>query len=246
MEREELKGTIEPLITIDHFVPKSGIDTEVTVVGLYANDREPADDLNRFIQRGSVDVLDVEVSPNPDEEGRYLVFVEFKRDEMFPEVFKAFVHDIENVCGKLNWRVHPFAAEGEMMLDDPELFSFVITTPFDKEEKEDLDSARLSEMLAKSTIDKLTNNGDTIIINDSLQAKVVKLGNPEIYFDYKLNESIVVLNVKPEVKLLERLLGSRYAVTEHGKYVSVIDELSESVLILSDLETYIGKSTTVL
>lgn len=246
MEREELKGTIEPLITIDHFVPKSGIDTEVTVVSLYANDREPADDLNRFIQRGSIDVLDIEVSPNPDEDGRYLVFVEFKRDEMFPEVFKSFVHDIENVTGSLNWRVHPFAAEHEMMLDDPDLFGFVITTPYSKDEQEDLNTARLSEMLSNSSVDKLTSVDNTIIINDSLQAKVVKLGDTEIYFDYKLNESIVVLNIKPEVKLLERLIGPQYSVTEHGKYVSVIDELSENVLILSDLETYIGKATSVL
>ena len=35
-------------------------------------------DLAFFMEKGATDILDTEVSPNPDDDGNYLVFVEIK------------------------------------------------------------------------------------------------------------------------------------------------------------------------
>ena len=81
LKNEDLKGTILPTVSIDEFEPKAGDNENVIVVAFYLIDQDPAEDLNTFIQRGVVDTLDVEVSPNTDDDGRYLVFVEMARNE---------------------------------------------------------------------------------------------------------------------------------------------------------------------
>jgi hypothetical protein len=62
----DLAGTLLPDVSIDEFEPKAGNDEDVIVVAFHLNDKDPADDLNTFIQRGFIDTLDVEVSPNTE------------------------------------------------------------------------------------------------------------------------------------------------------------------------------------
>ena len=100
--RNSLKGTVLDQITIDEFTPKSGVSEEVAVVSFYAKDDEPAQDLNTYIQRGYIEVIDAEVSPNPDKDGNYLVFVEIERNQHFLDVFLRLVKDIENLTGSLD------------------------------------------------------------------------------------------------------------------------------------------------
>ena len=69
--RNSLKGTVLETITVDEFTPKSGVSEEVAVIAFRLNDDAPAQDLNTYIQRGYIDVIDAEVSPNPDEDGNY-------------------------------------------------------------------------------------------------------------------------------------------------------------------------------
>ena len=70
----DLADLVLPLISIDEYVSK--ISKDSVVIGFYVHDKEAANDLNRFIQRSSVEFIDVEVSPAPDQHGYFLVFVE--------------------------------------------------------------------------------------------------------------------------------------------------------------------------
>ena len=83
LRHEELNGMILPLISVDEFEPKSGTVEEVIVVAFFAKDELPAYDLDDFLDKSVVEFLDSEVSPNPNEDGQYLVFVEFKRQPNF-------------------------------------------------------------------------------------------------------------------------------------------------------------------
>ena len=69
LKNGDLHGTLKPKVSIDEFEPKAGEDNDVIVVAFYLDDEDPAKDLNTFIQRGFIDTLDVEVSPNTDDEG---------------------------------------------------------------------------------------------------------------------------------------------------------------------------------
>ena len=101
----DLEHLILSNVSVDEFEPKSGQPDNVVVVGFYAEDQEPANDLASFIERGSHDILDTEVSPAPDEEGRYLIFVEMNRDEsMFDNTVKI-LKDIAKLTKVDEWEI---------------------------------------------------------------------------------------------------------------------------------------------
>jgi len=116
LRHKELEGQILPLISIDEFEPKTGTTEEVIVVAFFAKDELPAFDLDEFIDKGVIDFLDSEVSPNPNEDGYYLVFVEFKRQPNF--WLKT---------GDINWRVQPYLVDELYKVHDKALHDVVIT-----------------------------------------------------------------------------------------------------------------------
>jgi hypothetical protein len=85
----ELNGMVIPLISIDEFEPKMGTTEEVIVISFFCRDELPAFDLDEFIDKSVVEFLDSEVSPNPNEDGLYLVFIEFKRQKFLVEVLRS-------------------------------------------------------------------------------------------------------------------------------------------------------------
>ena len=123
----ELNGMVIPLISIDEFEPKMGSTEEVIVVSFFCKDELPAFDLDEFIDKSVTEFLDSEVSPNPNEDGLYLVFIEFKRQPNFWLKLYDLVKDIENVTDKLNWKVQPYLVDKLYNLNDTELHDVVIT-----------------------------------------------------------------------------------------------------------------------
>ena len=101
----DLENLVLPKITVDDFEPKSGSPENIVVVSFYAKDLEPANDLASFIERGAHDILDTEVSPAPDEDGNYLIFVEMNRDDSLMESFMKILQDIKKIVNIDNWNV---------------------------------------------------------------------------------------------------------------------------------------------
>jgi len=127
LRHEELKDLVLPLISVDEFEPKIGTIEEVIVVGFYCRDELPAYDLDDFIDKGVVEYLDSEVSPNPDRHGNYLVFVEFKRQPNFWTRLYKMIDDVERVTGEMEWRAKPYLSEKKYPLKSRELQKLVIT-----------------------------------------------------------------------------------------------------------------------
>ena len=71
----DLISLVSDKISINEYNAK--IDPNAMVLAFFVKEEDPAYDLSRFIEFGPIkDVLDTEVSPAPDENGNYLVFVE--------------------------------------------------------------------------------------------------------------------------------------------------------------------------
>ena len=217
LKHGDLVGTIEPLISIDEFEPKAGDEKDVIVVAFYFKDEEPAQDLNTFIQRGIIDNLDVEVSPNTDEEGRYLVFVEMTREEGFPEKFDALVKDVQNLTGKVDWKIKAYLSDREFNYGDPRVFKFVILQSDGYQTKEEFKMATMKESIneffksSMATDLTITNNTVTITQNRSkIVTEVVDVGDYDTVIGRNfLSESAFKLGHKPfEAKVLNSILGN--------------------------------------
>jgi|TARA_B100001027_G_C16221397_1_gene309996 hypothetical protein len=101
----DLENLVLPEVTIDDFEPKSGSPENIVVVSFYVKDLEPANDLASFIERGAHDILDTEVSPAPDEDGNYVVFVEMHREDSLMDSFMKILEDIKKIVKIDNWNV---------------------------------------------------------------------------------------------------------------------------------------------
>lgn len=223
--RNSLKGTILDKITVDEFTPKSGISEEIAVVAFYAIDEEPAQDLNTFIQRGYIEVVDAEVSPNPDEDGNYLIFVEIARDQNFLDVFLRLIKDIENLTGSQDWNVKPYSAECAYNIDDPELVRFLTFGNVQESIKSFLLGSNLSEVFLE----------DNNISFGNTEARLKEFGSVNhVMKKYALSESAIDLD-SPESQALESALGNRYQVSKYGSNVFIASVGSNNAIVLENL-----------
>jgi len=99
----DLENLVSPKISIDEFESKSGSDDEILVVAFYVKDDQPADDLATFIERGAHKVVDTEVSPAPDDDGHYLVFVEINKDENAIQTVLNILKDLKQLVDIEKW-----------------------------------------------------------------------------------------------------------------------------------------------
>ena len=91
----DLKDCVLPLISIDEYDSK--IDPNSIVVAFFCTDKNPARDLNSFIQKSSIKILDTDVSPAPTVEGNYVVFVEILRTPHFLKELQNLLEDLETL-----------------------------------------------------------------------------------------------------------------------------------------------------
>lgn len=121
MIRYPLRDLVSPILSLNEYDAKAGTNDEVVVLAITVDDQEPAKELNKFIQRGFLNFLDSDVSPNPNEFGKYVVFVEFKNsDSVLDHVYK-FVEDIENLTGKEKWKLKLHRVNELFDLKDPQV-----------------------------------------------------------------------------------------------------------------------------
>lgn len=241
----DLKNTIEDIISIDEFQPKAGEEKDVIVVAFYFREEEPAKDLNTFIQRGVISTLDVEVSPNTDDEGRYLVFVEMDRDKEFPKKFIALVADVENLTGQVKWKVKPYLSDTEFDIEDPALFKYIILTSYGYKTKDEFKMADMSESInnffQSSQIGNLTLDRNIVTImqdRNKIIAEVIDVGDYDTVIGRNaLSESAFGLLHQPyEAKVLSSMSG--LFVTPIDKFLLV--SKGDEVMLLKN--TYISHS----
>lgn len=116
LQTGDLTDLVLPIISIDEY--ESKIDDDNIVVAFYVKDKEPAADLARFISKSEIDILDAEVSPVPNSEGYYLVFVEFIRNKEFIISIVSLVDSMYSLTEVDSWqfkgykqKVKPFSEE---------------------------------------------------------------------------------------------------------------------------------------
>jgi len=243
----DLAGTVLKHVSIDEFEPKAGEDADVIVVAFYLTDSAPAEDLNTFIQRGFVDTLDVEVSPNTDEDGRYLVFVEMSRNDTFPNKFQALLKDVGNLTGTMDWEIKTYFSDDRVFVfNDPELYNFIIIDPGQYVPKDEFKMKDITESINKffseSLVSHLTVDGNVVTLTGSsgkIIAEVVDVGDYDTVIGRNfLSESAFGVGIAShEAKILNSILGN-CVVLPIEKYLCV--NLDEKVMLLKNTQLTYG------
>ena len=96
IQNNDLIDLIETTFSVDQYKSKIGDDKNVVVLAFEVKDPDPAKDLSQFIETGH-DTIDVDVSPGPNKDGNYKVYVELERNSKLFEVIDSILNDITRV-----------------------------------------------------------------------------------------------------------------------------------------------------
>jgi len=222
IKNKDLKNLVLPLISIDEFEPKIGTVEEVIVVAFYCRDELPAYDLDDFIDKGVVEFLDSEVSPNPDRHGNYVVFVEFKRQPNFWTRLYKLVDDVERVTGEMDWRVKPYLSDKKYPLKSKEVQELVITrqenyvprSEFSLTTEEYFQNSDLSGLTIEEGVITFERSGQKVILDfidfGDAEELTEKLQLTESYLD--------VMATSSALTILRSMLGEGWDVSAIDRY----------------------------
>ena len=149
IKTNDLRELVVNEISIDQYKSKLGKDDKIIVMAIKVKDKEPAHDLSQFIESALIeDVLDVDVSPGPNEDGEYTVFVEMPRHENAYSVVEKIINDIKTIDN--NFESPMFKAYENKELQELTQDNFkasVITNAVDYQLRHDTDAKQIAERM---------------------------------------------------------------------------------------------------
>lgn len=238
MRAGDLCDLLLPLISIDEY--ESKVSAEAVVIGIYVHDKDAASDLNRFIQKSALQILDTDISPAPDSHGYYLVFIELDKSKQLTSQIVSILHEISPLVGINDWRLR---IRGEDDLID------INASKNNHEELEKL-SASLSKMLHEnaysvleylsfSELSNASRDGELLILEGfgkRASFRVVDFGKTETVLECnKLNSAAQDFSMTgvSSSRMLENMLGENWNVTNfHGTFVLLNQNDAGKCLIL--------------
>lgn len=79
LEYKDMVGILKPTIHVDEFSSKMGDDDDIIVVSFFVRNKQAAQDLANWFEKGYDWVLDADISPGEIKPGRFLVYIELRR-----------------------------------------------------------------------------------------------------------------------------------------------------------------------
>lgn len=242
LHENDLNDLVLPLVSIDEY--ESKIDDDAIVVGFYVQDRDPANDLNRFIQKSAISLLDTDVSPAPNEDGYYVVFVELMRDHAFPDKLMGILDTLVGLTGipADSWEAEIHGEEGQYPVDEKTLTVMVRMDPVEDEIEALHDDEELKESLHEffrpSILEGLSYEKGYLTFERrgaQLELKLVDFGSPE---DLREHNAVMAQPMKLDegaqsnVRRLQAFLGSHWLVEHLEGYVVLSHDGSDDVALL--------------
>ena len=117
---------VNSTISIDQYKPKIGDANETVVVAIEVQQELAAKDLSNLIETDIVESLDVDISQGPNNNGNYLVFVEFARDNKLHNRIMEIMKCVSNVTEITEWQYEYYKGTGAVDLNEDNLKETVL------------------------------------------------------------------------------------------------------------------------
>lgn len=229
LQQGDLKDCIDNVISIDVYKPKLMPDNIVVCFKIL--DSECGIDLRYFIDKGSFDTVDTEVSLYPSDDNRYSLFVEFERNDKFPEHLLKLIKYIEKLANQQEWKftsylydIEPVELNAENIkkfvrltkLTDSQVDTYIMLTTFFK--------GYLTDIHA-NTIKLKTYDGD-------LNLKYIGETNDDLLERFVVENDIDVLQ---QEKIEVPFLSDLYHILNLGEYLVIRRTDTDKTLMFKQL-----------
>jgi len=181
LELGDLTRLVKPTLSIDTFCSKMGEDKDIVTVAFTVMNKEPAEDLEGFLEKSYSWILDADLSSSEDDDGNYVVFVELERTPKAADYIFKMVEDVLNLTDQKlkDWTFTYFKDKKELPITLELLQKKIIKTPekyearTDKSESEDEDSKLAAKIKESAEMNSLRSMAGVTV-------QKVKVVNPDI------------------------------------------------------------------
>ena len=257
LRENDLANTVLKKISIDEFEPKTGTSENVLVLGFQLSENLPSKDLYKFLNNSIIEMRDIEVSPNPNPDGYYMVFVEMDRQEEVLNNIKSIVEEVERLSGKLKWEVSTTLSEESIALDNEELAKYIQIDPENymskdefvsqqeavqqkeeehrlEEEAKDNSNTILEFLKASNILEAGLNDGKLHLrgARDVATLEVINFGHgPDVMSEVGISESAIKLeHDKIAMAKLNAMLGEMKALPI-DEYIVIYNPAHRDILV---------------
>jgi len=122
----EMENLVNSTISIDQYKPKIGEANETVVVAFEVQQEVAAKDLSNLIETDVTESLDVDISQGPNNNGNYLVFVEFNRDNKLHNRIMEIMKCVSNATRITEWQYEYFKGDQAVDLNETNLKETVL------------------------------------------------------------------------------------------------------------------------
>jgi len=226
----DLSGLVLPLISVDEY--ESKINDDAVVFGFYVQDRDAAADLNRFIQKSPISIIDTDMSPAPDQHGYFLVFIEMLNNDRIAENLKVILDEIEPLVEIDEWQMRIRKTSDLIDFSEEELLKGIKRARRTDE--------NITNFLFPSILETLQIKDDVLKIGRagiSLEFNILGFGDLNLLMvQNKLLESSIDLGISNFVrcKRIANMLGEGWIVSKLNNCFILEHEYSDEALLLEE------------
>jgi len=239
----DLKDTILKKISLDEFEPKTGDSKDVIVAGFLLKDKAVGEDLNSFLSssRFYKNIRDIEISPNRNDDGYFMLFMEIDRNEHSLGYIKEIVKDISRVAGNLKWEASTHLTDDFYPLESEELTTYFISNPEKYMTREEYEQQQASVELESNVYEFLKHSDcESVVIEDnnitlkgrghSATLEIVKFGKgTEAMKEVGIHESAIE-EMDMDVRAFNQMLGGMRAL-RIAENIVIFNPKDDTVLI---------------
>jgi hypothetical protein len=239
MRHGDLEDMVLQMISVDEY--ESKLDDSAIVIGFYVNDKDAADDLNRFIQKSAVELLDTEVSPAPDQHGYYMVFVELLNDIKIVDNIEAILAEVSALVADDKWQMQVYGIDKVLDFSRKVLknrFDQLRHEPKNDDDERTENESRVVEFLENSDLSNALYENEHVELTSlcgNFRGLVVSMGSYEDVISRNgLENTAISMEFAhiSECRVLSQMLGENWVPMRIGDYVLLQRHDTDDALLL--------------
>jgi|TARA_R110002153_G_scaffold127717_2_gene275438 hypothetical protein len=215
----DLKDLVHHIFEIDAYASKMGDDKNIVTLSFTVGDKNPADDLMRFLEGGYSFILDSDVTAGEQSDGAYRVFVELERDRTTNENIMEIVDGVSKLASVDNFKFRYYKGfksfkvsmenlDREVPLD-PDNYGITVSESNLNNYKNFFTNSYLEDIVMEDTTLSIKK-----AYADTLAFEVLDFGDTNKVVT-QITETFDVLNSYPELMFLTKYMGD-YNISKYG------------------------------
>lgn len=216
----DLRMLVDNIFEVDSYASKMGSDKDIVVLSFTVEQKEPADDLVNFCERGYDFVLDADATPGELNDGKYKVFVEMERSNRIPEQIMELLYGVGELCEIDNFKFRYYKSFNSIDVNETSLRETIPTNKDDYEQSiKENTLNNFSNFFGRSYLESIhVDNNDLVFQKkyaEPLRMRIKEFGIKESIYNSTEGKIMIESKDMAEILYLTKYIGN-YNITKIG------------------------------